>query len=71
MGHITAAIEQQCRICKASAPKENIKNIKREHSNYFLINYVSNEKICSNCIQKYEVLAIHSIKWLGDRGYFA
>ena len=55
MGHITAAIEQQCRICKASAPKENIKNIKREHSNYFLINYVSNEKICSNCIQKYEV----------------
>ena len=55
MGHVTAAIEQQCRICKASAPKEIIKNIKREHSSYFLINYCSNEKICTGCIQKYEV----------------
>ena len=55
MGHVTAAIEQQCRICKATAPKEIIKNIKKEHSNYFLINYCSNEKICSSCTKKYEV----------------
>ena len=55
MGHVTAAIEQQCRICKATAPKEIIKDIKKQHSCYFLINYVSNEKICTTCIQKYEV----------------
>ena len=55
MGHVNAAIEQQCRICKATAPKEILKDMKKECSCYFLINYVSNEKICITCLQKYEV----------------
>ena len=55
MGHVNAAIEQQCRICKATAPKERIKAIKKEHSQYFLINYNSNERICTRCVQKYNV----------------
>lgn len=55
MGHVTAAIEQQCRICKATAPKDDIKDIKKEQSIFFLINYVSNEKICTKCTQKYHV----------------
>ena len=55
MGHVNAAIEQQCRICKATAPKEIIKEIKREQAEFFLINYNSNEKICTNCVKKYNV----------------
>ena len=55
MWHKNSAIEECCRICHKTSPKSTIKPIKREQSEYFLIPYHNRERICTICVQKYDV----------------
>ena len=55
MWHKNNAIEECCRICHKTSPKSKIKPIKKEHSDYFLIPYHNRERICTDCLQKYDV----------------
>lgn len=55
MWHKNSAIEECCRICHKTSPKSAIKPIKREQSEYFLIPYHNRERICTTCVQKFDV----------------
>ena len=55
MFHINNAIEHCCRICHATAPRGQIKPIRSDHAQFFMIPYNVREKICTKCMYKHNI----------------